>query len=100
LSALDIGAELLSALRSDDGRKLLRELLAPVVADALATALDARAEKLELLGDILNIDDGAAVKRIQRDHGLRALGIPSGKRLLFQRDAVVTYLRAKKKVSR
>jgi hypothetical protein len=51
------------------------------------------AEGLRPLAVILNKTSKAASSQIARDPGLRALGVPSGRRLLFRRSDVETYLR-------
>ena len=72
--------------------RVLRELPAIVRAE-----LAAQAEKLEPLGAILGISTRAAAKRITRDPGLRALGVPQApnRPLLFRRSAVVAHLERK-----
>jgi hypothetical protein len=59
----------------------------------LAEVLAQLAETPRPLEAIMGIKRAAANARIARDAGLRALGVPSGRRLLFKRGDVESYLR-------
>jgi hypothetical protein len=63
-----------------------------VLEERLRKVMAANVEKLEPLAVILGISGKAACERCRRDDGLRALGVRSGRRLLFKRSAVESYL--------
>ena len=93
---LDLAAELVAALRSPSGREALREALAPVIADELQRALEQRAaDQLVPLAKILGKSAKAAAMQLSRDAGLRSLGVPCGRRLLFKPSVVERYLAEK-----
>jgi hypothetical protein len=74
-------ADLAVAKEREQHKRELEELLARLT------------ERLQPLGEILNISRKAAAARIARNPSLRALGIPSGKRLLFRPSEVFAHLR-------
>jgi hypothetical protein len=61
----------------------------------LRKVMAANVEQLEPLASILGISAKAACERCRRDPELRALGIRSGRGLVFKRSAVEGYLAAK-----
>lgn len=61
---------------------------------AVERALSRQRETLEPLAEILGVSRAAANMRLSRDPALRALGVRSGKRIVFQRSAVLAYLAA------
>ena len=95
--AIDLASELVAALCSPDGRATLAEAIAPAVDDIVRRRLAEQAEQLQPLGEILGCSRAAANARIARDAGLRALGIPSGRRLLYRRSDVEMYLRSRRR---
>jgi conjugal transfer/entry exclusion protein len=95
MMALDLVTELVAALRSADGRAAIADAVGPAVDAILQRRLAEQAEQLQPLATILGIDRKAATQRIARDAALRALGVPSGKRLVFKATDVQTYLKTR-----
>ncbi len=90
---IDLASEWIAALRSPDAQKALAEALRPIVADELDRVLKANGEHLAPLATIVGSSVRAAAARLRRDNGLRALGIPIGRRLFFRRSEVELYLK-------
>jgi hypothetical protein len=88
MSALEVLSR--SELRAelDAFRKGLLEDVREVLAE--------RVERLAPLHVILSCAADTARKRIARDPGLRALGVPSGRGFVFEPSAVKAYLKAKR----
>jgi hypothetical protein len=94
--AIDLVTEFVAALRSADGRAAIADAIAPAVDAILQKRLAEQAERLQPLATILGKTRKAASAHIARDAGLRALGVPSGKRLLFRPSEVAAYLKSRR----
>lgn len=93
--ALDLASELIAALRSSDGMAAVADAVRGVVADEVRRVLAEQGEQLRPLNEILSCSRPAANARLARDPGLRALGVPVGRRLLFRRSDVEAYLKTR-----
>ncbi len=94
---IDFAAEVIAALRSEVGQAALVEALADPVAERVVARLDARrGAALEPLAAILGKTAAAARMVEARDPELRKLALAVGRRRLYQRDAVLAYLGAKR----
>jgi hypothetical protein len=65
-----------------------------VVRDEIRAAISEQQETLKPLAQVLGLKNDSARKRVRRDPGLRALGVPVGRRILFRAHEVEAYLRA------
>ena len=93
MSALAL--ELLAALRSDEGRALLGELIEQHAGAALRRVLAEQREQLQPLHELLNCTPSAARMRLTRDTALRALAHRVGRRSLFRASEVRQLLAAR-----
>lgn len=94
--ALDLASELVEALCSPRGQAALAGAIGPVIDAIVQRRLAEQAEQLQPLAAVLNKDRKAAAAQIARDPGLRALGVPSGKQLLFRPSEVAAYLKSRR----
>ncbi len=93
---IDLVAAIADALRSPEVAKSIAEAVRPIVAEEVAKALAAvKVEPLEPLGEILGCSDDAARMREVRDPGYAPLAVVVGRRRLYRRGDVESYLRAK-----
>ena len=101
VAVIDLGAELLAALRSSDGRAAIAEAVRPVLAAELRRALDERErDRLIGLADLAALlgspSVGAAKMAVRRDPELAALALRVGSRRRWQRSAVLALLDARR----
>jgi hypothetical protein len=93
---IDLGAELLAALRSPAGREALAEALGPVIWAAVREALEARETDrlvgLDGLGQLLGCSADAAKMRCTRDAELAGLAVRVGSRRRWRRSEVMALL--------
>lgn len=93
-----LGAELVAALATPEGRAALGIEAFAAKLHELEAKIDAIAERCDELlplGKILGISTKAAMARLERDSGLRAVGVRFGRRTLFTREAVRSYFATK-----
>ena len=91
--SVDLAPEVVAALRSPQGRAALADAIVPLLAAEIRAALAERADILEPLHEIIGGTRKGSWSRAQRDDGLRALGVPVSRRLMFRRSEVLAYLK-------
>lgn len=102
---IDLGAELLAALRSPDGRAALADAMRPVVAAEVRTALVEREQDrmvdLRGLAALLGSPSTAAAKMaVRRDPELAALALRMGSRRRWRASEVLRLLETRRRVAR